>query len=157
MSRFLLLSALLLPSVAEALPVVDLSGGTARHVVVARGTAEDYQGRPTTLLLPDGRTMFCLWTQGKRLIGLTNIRRPGETEDPKSNLVAQSESTDGGLTWSPWRVLVDPGLLLRTLCERRHFVCFFNDLEGSAKEAHAAGSQDSPATRETSAVLLAST
>ena len=46
---------------------------------------------------------------GKKLIGLTNIRRPGETKDTKSNIVTQSESTDGGLTWSPWRVLVDLG------------------------------------------------
>ena len=27
----------------------------------------------------------------------------------KSNIVVQSESTDGGLTWGPWRVLVDLG------------------------------------------------
>jgi hypothetical protein len=46
---------------------------------------------------------------GKKLIGLTNIRRPGETKDPRSNIVAQSESADGGLTWSSWRVLVDLG------------------------------------------------
>lgn len=46
---------------------------------------------------------------GKKLIGLSNIRRPGETKDTKSNVVTQSESTDGGLTWSPWRVLVDLG------------------------------------------------
>src|ERR1051325_2585771 len=32
---------------------------------------------------------------GKRLIGLTNIRRPGETRDTKSNIIVQSESTDG--------------------------------------------------------------
>lgn len=46
---------------------------------------------------------------GSRLIGLSNIRRPGETKDTKSNVVTQSESTDGGLTWSPWRILVDLG------------------------------------------------
>jgi hypothetical protein len=46
---------------------------------------------------------------GKRLLGLTNIRRPGETKDPRSNVVAQSESSDGGLTWSPWRILLDLG------------------------------------------------
>lgn len=197
---------------AEPLPVVDLSQDTARQVVIAQGTEEVYQGHPTTLLLPDGKTMFCVWTQGhggpcgpmkrsddggktwsdllpmpdnwkttrncpalyrltdpqgvtrlfvfagqgpggtrqpdngtmqrsislddgktwspmqsinlecvmpfctimpveggKKLIGLTNIRRPGETKDTKSNIVTQSESTDGGLTWSPWRVLVDLG------------------------------------------------
>ncbi len=193
-------------------PVVDLSEETARQVVIAQGTPEVYQGHPTTLLLPDGKTMYVVWTYGhggscgpmkrsddggktwsdllpvpenwaatrncpafyrltdpqgvsrlfvfagqgpggtrqpdngtmqmsfsmddgktwspmksldlecvmpfctimpvdggKRLIGLSNTRRPGETKDKKSNIVTQSESLDGGLTWSPWRVLVDLG------------------------------------------------
>jgi hypothetical protein len=196
---------------AEPLPIVDLSNDTERHVVIAQGTETIYQGHPTTLLLPDGKTMFCVWTQGhggpcgpmkrsddggrtwsdllpvpenwkatrncpalyrltdpqsvtrlfvfagqgpsgtqqdnatmqqsvstdegktwspmksiglecvmpfctivpveggKKLIGLTNIRRPGETKDKRSNIVVQSESTDGGFTWSDWRVLVDLG------------------------------------------------
>jgi hypothetical protein len=190
---------------AEPLPVVDLSQDTTHQVVIAQGTEEVYQGHPTTLLLPDGKTMFCVWTQGhggtagplkrsddggktwseelpvpenwwkvkncpaiyrltdpqgvarlvvyagqgpdgtmqqsvstdegktwspmqsnglvcvmpfctimpveggKKLIGLSNIRRPGETKDKRSNVVTQSESTDGGLTWSPWRILVDLG------------------------------------------------
>lgn len=201
---------LLLASViatAAPLPLVDLSADTARQVVIAQGTADVYQGHPTTLLLPDGKTMFAVWTHGhggtcgpmkrsddggrswsellptpenwtttkncpslyrltdpqgttrlfvfagsgpgqqmhqsisldegktwspmksnglecvmpfctivpvdggKKLIGLTNIRRPGETKDKKSNVVTQSESTDGGLTWSPWRILVDLGEL----------------------------------------------
>ncbi|MCX6954059.1 MAG: hypothetical protein NTV51_18065, partial [Verrucomicrobia bacterium] len=41
---------------------VDLSRDTARQVVVAQGTAEIYQGHPTTVLLPDGKTMYCVWT-----------------------------------------------------------------------------------------------
>ena len=186
-------------------PVIDLSQDTSRHVIIAQGTEKVYQGHPTTLLLPDGKTMFCVWTHGhggtagplkrsddggktwgeelpvpenwwkvkncpafyrltdpqgvarlivyagqgpdgtmqqsvsndegktwspmqsnglvcvmpfctimpveggKKLIGLSNIRRPGETKDPRSNIVTQSESADGGLTWSPWRVLVDLG------------------------------------------------
>jgi hypothetical protein len=202
---FLLLAPL--PLMA-APPVVDLSQDTARHVIIAQGTAEVYQGHPTTLLMPDGKTMFCVWTHGhggtagplkrsddggktwseelpvpenwwqvkncpaiyrltdpqgvsrlvvyagqgpdgtmqqsvstnegktwspmqsnglmcvmpfctivsveggKKLIGLTNIRRLGETKDKKSNVVTQSESTDGGLTWSPWRILVDLGALV---------------------------------------------
>ncbi len=186
-------------------PTVDLSGDTARHVIIAQGTEQVYQGHPTTLLMPDGKTMFCVWTYnhggpcgpmkrsddggrtwsdllpvpdswrqvrncpaiyrlhdpagrerlvvfagqgpdgamhvshsdddgrtwsemrsiglvcvmpfcsiapvdgGKRLLGWTNIRRPGETKDPRSNVVAQSESSDGGMTWSPWRILLDLG------------------------------------------------
>ncbi|TDU64584.1 flavin-dependent dehydrogenase [Prosthecobacter fusiformis] len=197
---------------ADHPPVLDLSSDTSRHVIIAQGTPEVYQGHPTTLLLPDGKTMYVVWTYGhgggcgpmkrsddggktwsdllpvpenwkdtrncpalyrltdpqgvsrlfvfagqgpggtrqpdngtmnqsysmddgktwtpmksndlncvmpfctimpvdggKRLIGLSNIRRPGETKDTKSNIITQSESTDGGLTWSPWRVLVDLG------------------------------------------------
>ncbi|HEY2413165.1 MAG TPA: sialidase family protein [Pirellulaceae bacterium] len=193
-----------LSAVAE-LPVVDRSADTARHVVIARGTADIYQGHPTTLLLPDGKTMFAAWTLGhggacgplkrsddggrtwsellpvpdnwttvrncpalyrltdpqgvsrlfvfagqgpggamhqsvstddgktwspmrsnglvcvmpfctivpvaggKKLIGLTNIRRPDETKDPRSNIIAQSESMDGGFSWTSWRVLLDLG------------------------------------------------
>jgi hypothetical protein len=48
---------------------------------------------------------------GKKLIGLSNTRRPGEKKEVHSNVVTQSESSDGGRTWSPWRVVVDlPGL-----------------------------------------------
>jgi hypothetical protein len=43
------------------LPWVDISGETDRHVVIARGTEEVYQGHPTTLLMPDGKTIFCVW------------------------------------------------------------------------------------------------
>jgi hypothetical protein len=186
---------------------VDLSGDVARQVIVAQGTADVYQGHPTTVLLPDGRTMYCVWTYnhggpcgpmkrsedggrtwsdllpvpenwrtarncptiyrltdpqgrarlvvyagqgsdgkmcqshsmddgrtwspmtslglecvmpfctiepiegGRKLLGLTNIRRPGETTEVRSNVIAQSTSTDGGLTWAPWRVILDlPGL-----------------------------------------------
>jgi hypothetical protein len=195
-------------ALAEPLPVVDLSQDTTRHVIISQGTEKVYQGHPTTLLMPDGKTMFCVWTHGhggtagplkrsddsgktwseelpvpenwwkvkncpaiyrltdpqgvarlivyagqgpdgtmqqsvstnegktwspmqsnglvcvmpfctimpveggKKLIGLSNIRRPGETKDPRSNVVTQSESTDGGLTWSPWRILVDLGALV---------------------------------------------
>ena len=202
-----LLTLLLLTALpaAASLPVVDLSQDTQRHVVIAQGTEKVYQGHPTTFLMPDGKTMFCVWTHGhggtagplkrsddggktwsedlpvpenwwkvkncpaiyrltdpqgvarlivyagqgpdgtmqqsvstdegktwspmqsnglkcvmpfctivpveggKKLIGLTNIRRPGDTKDPRSNIIAQSESTDGGLTWSPWRILLDLG------------------------------------------------
>lgn len=194
-----------MPWAAAYPPTVDLSGDTARQVVVAQGTAQVYQGHPTTLLLPDGKTIYCVWTLGhggscgpmkrsddggrtwsellptpenwtqarncpalyrlsdpqgktrlfvfagsgpdrkmqqaystdegkswtpmagngltcimpfctiaaveggKKLLAQTNIRRAGETKDKTSNIVAQSLSGDGGLTWSPWRIVLDMG------------------------------------------------
>ncbi|MFQ5810826.1 MAG: exo-alpha-sialidase, partial [Armatimonadota bacterium] len=66
------------------LPTVDIADETERHVIVAQGTEETYNGHPTTLLMPDGRTMFCVWTYG----------HGGPCGPLKS-------SPDGGLTWSP--------------------------------------------------------
>jgi len=43
------------------IPFVDVSGDTTRQVVVARGTETTYQGHPTTLLMPDGKTIYCVW------------------------------------------------------------------------------------------------
>lgn len=186
-------------------PTVDLSDDVARQSVVAAGTQKIYQGHPTTLLLPDQRTILATWclnhggacgplkrsddggrtwsellptpaswatvkncpvlmrlpnpagkpklfvfagqgpdgmmhaatsdddgatwsdmrslglkcvvpfctiepiAGGKQLLGLTNIRRPGETKDPSSNVLAQSISSDGGQTWSEWRIILDLG------------------------------------------------
>ena len=50
-------AALALSSLAGDLALVDLSGDVARQALVAAGTAQDYQGHPTTALLPDGRLM----------------------------------------------------------------------------------------------------
>jgi sialidase-1 len=66
-----------------SIPTIDLSGEIHRQVVVARGTAQVYQGHPTTLLLPDGMTMFATWTYNH-----------GGACGPLK------KSTDGGLTWS---------------------------------------------------------
>lgn len=46
----------------ENLAIVDISMETRRHVIIAHGTEEIYQGHPTTLLMPDGKTIFCVWT-----------------------------------------------------------------------------------------------
>jgi len=45
-------------------PTLDLSSATGRHVVIAAGTPEIYQGHATTALLADGKTMFAVWTTG---------------------------------------------------------------------------------------------
>lgn len=65
------------------LPVVDLSGDTSRHVVIAAGTEAVYQGHPTTLLMPDGKTMFAVW-----------CIEHGGFAGPMAC------SADGGLTWT---------------------------------------------------------
>jgi len=43
------------------LPLLDLSDQTHRHVVIAEGTEATYQGHPTTLLMPDGKTLYSVW------------------------------------------------------------------------------------------------
>jgi hypothetical protein len=65
------------------LPLVDLSKDVQRQVVIAAGTKEVYQGHPTTLLLPDGKTIFAVWS-----IGHGGFAGP------------MARSDDGGKTWS---------------------------------------------------------
>ncbi len=64
------------------LPLVDLSQDPARQVVIAAGTPEVYQGHPTTVLLPDGRTILCVWCVNH-----------GGAAGP------MARSRDGGRTW----------------------------------------------------------
>lgn len=66
-----------------SIPTIDISAETDRHVVIAQGTDEIRQGHPSTLLMPDGKTMFIAWTYGH-----------GGPVGPLK------KSTDGGLTWS---------------------------------------------------------
>ncbi len=70
-------------SAGATLPVVDLSTDTSRQVVLARGTPETYQGHPTTVLMPDGKTIFAVWSIGH-----------GGHSGP------MARSDDGGLTWT---------------------------------------------------------
>lgn len=64
------------------IPYVDLSGDKSRQVIVAAGTPETYQGHPTTVLMPDGKTIFCVWCINH-----------GGAAGP------MARSDDGGLTW----------------------------------------------------------
>ena len=66
----------------QDLPLVDISQETHRHVVIAEGTEDVYQGHPTTLLLPDGKTIYCVWSMGH-----------GGPAGP------MAVSNDGGLSW----------------------------------------------------------
>lgn len=64
------------------IPFVDISEETQRQVVIAAGTEKVYQGHPTTLLMPDGKTIFAAWTLGH-----------GGHSGP------MARSNDGGRTW----------------------------------------------------------
>ncbi|MGC9347711.1 MAG: sialidase family protein, partial [Anaerolineae bacterium] len=65
------------------IPVIDISRETKRHVIIAAGTEDVYQGHPTTVLMPDGKTMFAVWSIGH-----------GGPAGP------MARSDDGGLTWT---------------------------------------------------------
>lgn len=67
----------------DPLTCVDLSAHTRLHRIIAAGTETTYQGHPTTLLMPDGRTLFCVWTY-----------------DHGGPCGPMARSDDGGLTWS---------------------------------------------------------
>jgi|GEM_PF-121914 len=68
----------------QALTRVDLSDDTTRQVFVARGGPgpEEYHAHPTTAVLADGRTIYCVW----------NIGHGGHAGP-------MARSDDGGLTW----------------------------------------------------------
>lgn len=77
-----LLASPLLAEDGPDLPLLDISDQTERHVVIAQGTEETYQGHPTTLLMPDGQTIYCVWCINH-----------GGSAGP------MARSDDGGLTW----------------------------------------------------------
>lgn len=98
----LALLALALKAVADEgpdLPLLDLSGDTARHVVIARGTPEVYQGHPTTVTLPDGRTIFCVWCINH-----------GGAAGP------MARSDDGGRSWTRLDAQLPPGFASHQNC-----------------------------------------
>ena len=79
------------------LPVADISGETERHVVIAAGTEEIYQGHPTTLLMADNKTMFCVWS----------INHGG----PAGPMAV---SHDAGITWKRIITNLEGGILIET-------------------------------------------
>jgi hypothetical protein len=68
----------------EALTHIDLADDTKRQIVIARGSpsADEYHAHPTTAMLADNRTMFCVW----------NIGHGGHAGP-------MARSDDAGLTW----------------------------------------------------------
>jgi len=80
-------------------PVVDLSGDVARQTVIAAGTTNVYQGHPTTVLMPDGKTVFAVWTVGH-----------GGSCGP------MARSDDGGKTWIRLDDRLPPGFKTHQNC-----------------------------------------
>ncbi len=83
----------------EDLPVVDLSQQTDRHTIIAVGTERVYQGHPTTVLLPDKKTMFAVWSIGH-----------GGPAGP------MARSDDAGLTWKRLDDKLPPGFKQHRNC-----------------------------------------
>ncbi|WP_164103664.1 sialidase family protein [Candidatus Laterigemmans baculatus] len=105
LSALLLVAPLAAPAADEPdrpavqLPVVDLSGDSSRHVVIAGGTEEVYQGHPTTLLMPDGKTLFCVWCIDH-----------GGAAGP------MARSDDGGRSWTRLDAQLPPGFKAHQNC-----------------------------------------
>lgn len=81
------------------LPILDISGDATRQTVLAAGTKETYQGHPTTLLMPDGKTIFCVWS----------VNHGG----PAGQM---ARSDDGGLTWIRLDDSLPPGFSKHQNC-----------------------------------------
>ena len=100
---------------AQNLPLFDLADDIRRQVVIARGTEDVYQGHPTTVLMPDGKTIICVWC----------INHGGHGGP-------LARSNDGGLTWQgqettdDWqRVHNCPSIYLLTDSGGRQRLCVF--------------------------------
>lgn len=70
------------PPAKIRIPIIDISGQTDRHIMVAAGTRTDYRGQVNTVLLRDGKTMLATWSIGH-----------GGQAGPLK------KSVDGGITW----------------------------------------------------------
>lgn len=74
------------------LPILDVSSQKNRHVIIAEGTEAIYQGHPTTVLMPDGKTVFATWSFNH-----------GGKAGPLA------KSTDGGKQWHMMETPADWG------------------------------------------------
>lgn len=66
-----------------SIPTVDISSLYSRHVIIEQGNDTNRQGHSSTILMPDNKTMFVIWTIGH-----------GGPCGPLK------KSVDGGLSWS---------------------------------------------------------
>ena len=74
------------------LPLLDISQEVERHTIIAAGTLDVYQGHPTSLLMPDGKTIFVVWCINH-----------GGFSGP------MARSGDGGRTWARLDDKLPPG------------------------------------------------
>jgi len=92
--------------------LTDPKGTTRLFVFAGRGPDKQMQqsmsldeGRTWTPMKSNGLECVMPFTtiapvdRGQRLIALSSIRRASDPGDTRANILAQSESTDGGLTW----------------------------------------------------------
>lgn len=84
---------------APDLPILDLAADTSRHVIIAEGTEETYQGHPTTVLMPDHKTIFAVWCINH-----------GGAAGP------MARSDDGGRTWTRLDDQMPPGFKTHQNC-----------------------------------------
>jgi hypothetical protein len=96
------------------LPLIDISGETSRHVVIAAGTRIIYQGHPTSLLMPDGKTIFAVWS-------FNDSRK--EKILPNASYIhlytyagPMARSDDGGKTWTRLDDTLPPGFSKHKNC-----------------------------------------
>ncbi|WP_419033645.1 sialidase family protein [Dysgonomonas gadei] len=62
---FLLLFLLNIPIESQAednLPTIDISQQQNRNVIIAKGKENLYNGHPSTVMLDDNKTIFCVWS-----------------------------------------------------------------------------------------------
>lgn len=81
------------------LPLVDISDQKERHTIIAAGTEQVYQGHPTTTLMPDGKTILCVWCINH-----------GGAAGP------MARSDDGGITWTRLDDTLPPGFKTHQNC-----------------------------------------
>ena len=77
-------------SYSPNMPWVDISGQKERQIIISQGTVDLYNGHPTTLLLADNKTIYCVWSRN----------HGGPT-----GFLAKSE--DGGLNWQQLQIPED--------------------------------------------------
>jgi hypothetical protein len=76
------ISRLIIDDTSIKMSQIDISAETSRHIIIAKGSPNLYNGHPTTVMLDDNKTIYTVWTRGH-----------GGTVE----FFAKSE--DAGLTW----------------------------------------------------------